>query len=330
MSVFRSGFSFLFIGGAALLLWSSCGSDDGPTGPVVIDELNLYERLQEREDFGILQQALTKSGLANLLLNDDNSLSFFAPTDAAFNEILPENGIEGITGPELASILAYHVINGAFELEEFETYDGLSNGYLTTRNDDGPGGANLSLFFERAGDFRLNSVAKVSEENLASKNGILHVIDKVLLPPSLADMVNQNPDLSELATAIEVSVFNDLAEAGPNTIFAPVNDAFDSFYNESNYSSAAEIPLDSLQNLLQYHIVPDTNLVDEQVLPDSLYSVSSAAGLTANTFVLSLDTVSNEMNITDFQSFEWKAFPRNIQAKNGIMHLVNGVFRSEN
>jgi len=302
---------------------NSCGGDDGPVVPPVIDDLNLYETLQARDDFELLQKALTKSGLSNLILRDDQSITLLAPTDAAFQNFLPEGGIDALTGSELQYFLSYHLLDQAYLLEELETYAG-DRGYLSTMNNEGPSESKLSLLFEKGSPFRLNDNASVTESNITVKNGVLHVIDQVLIPPTLQDMVEQNPDFESLEDAVALTTLNQLSLAGPNTLYAPLNNGFDSFYAEAGIGGPSDVDVTDLQNLILYHLVSDTNLVINNILPDSTYSVPSAFGLTFN---INADTINQRMNLTDYQSNPWTAQPVDIQATNGALHILDGVLR---
>lgn len=309
-------------------LLPSCGGDDGPDEPIEIDELNLYETLQDMEGFDLLQKALTKSGLSNLVLRDDENLTIFAPSDAAFEAFLPEAGIDAVNGEELQYLLSYHLLNDANLLSDLETYGG-NRGYLETRNNDGPDETNLSLFFEKGSPFRLNNSASVTEGDIEVKNGVIHIIDQVLIPPNLQDLVAQNPDFDSLEEALDLTLLTELSQAGPNTLFAPLNDGFDEFYSDAGISGPSEVELTDLQNLLLYHVMPDTNLVISDIPADSTYSIESAfvPAFLGLSFNVTVDTVNQRMNVTDFQSNPWTADPVDIQATNGSLHILDGVLR---
>lgn len=303
---------------------ASCDGNDDPVTEPEIEDLNLYESLQEMTGFDLLQKALTKSGLANTLLRDDQKSTLFAPTDAAFEAILGEDGIDGVTGPELRSLLNYHLLSGEWKLEDLPSYSS-NRGYVISNNQDGPNGSKLSLLFDRNAGFRLNNSATVTEPNIETFNGYLHIVDAVLSPPTIAEMISQNPDLSELEMALDVSNTNTLQLAGPNTILAPVNDGFDSFYSEIGASGPSDIDLMELENLMQYHIIPDTNLVSSSIMVDSVYTLLRPG---VNNVSISIDTLNSELDIIDFQSRESSSILLDVQARNGAMHLISEVLRN--
>jgi uncharacterized surface protein with fasciclin (FAS1) repeats len=133
-------------------------------------ELNLVEWLEAEERFSILLQAVGVAELGEVLANADN-ITLFAPTDAAFGR-LPEGQLdELIQNPDrLASILQYHILGQKLEASELNT------GLLTTLN-----GVPVLVNSFGAG-VRVNT-SRVIEADNEVKQGIIHVIDNVLVPP---------------------------------------------------------------------------------------------------------------------------------------------------
>lgn len=166
----KSYVSFLAV--SILLMLGSMG--------VLAQDDNLATILEDSEDFGILKEALEASDLLEVFEDDDAEFTVFAPTDEAFEAVLEELDIELdvlLEDPEaLSAILLYHVVDGTILSEDFE--DGSE---LETLN-----GASIAVAVNEDGEINLNDAANLSEVDIEASNGVIHVIDAVLLPPDEA------------------------------------------------------------------------------------------------------------------------------------------------
>ena len=265
------------------LLFAACDNDeeelfrtDGPTQTIV-------ESAQNSDNLTNLSAALAKVSKAersNLMadLTSAGPFTVFAPSDEAFQALLEELGyddIEDFDAPEkielLETILAYHVVPGvaaeASDLSSGQILESLQGEDLEILVDEG-------VFVKDATDVP----ASVILADLRTLNGIVHVIDKVLLPQAaldaltqdnteessntLVDLVIETETLSALeAAVIKADLVDVLNGAGPFTVFAPTNDAFEALlevlgknYNSlDDFESEAEIML--LRDILSYHVV---------------------------------------------------------------------------
>lgn len=124
--------------------------------------------------FNTLSAAVQAAGL-EATLDADGPYTVFAPTDAAF-AALPVEIVEKLVKPEnqdaLQEILAYHVVEGVVAAEEIEP------GVLNTLEGD-----NLEMAVDAAG-VTVNGSANVVKPDVAAANGVIHVVDTVLLPPT--------------------------------------------------------------------------------------------------------------------------------------------------
>jgi len=133
---------------------------------------NMVDVLRLDGRFGTLLAALEQTGLDEAL-SDGTVLTLFAPTDDAFAALLAELGItagELLANPDLSSILLYHVVageNGALQLL-------LDGGATTLQTGD------VMVTFQQGGIF-VNQ-ARILNFNVNAPNGLIHVIDGVLLP----------------------------------------------------------------------------------------------------------------------------------------------------
>lgn len=139
------------------------GSDDTSSSTVV-------EIAVSNPDFSILVEAVTKADLAGAL-SADGPFTVFAPTNDAFNTLFADlgvKGVEGLTAEQLTSILTYHVVSGNVMSSD------LSNTSVKTLN-----GAKIKV--DLSDGVKIND-SNVIAADIKGKNGVIHVIDKVLIP----------------------------------------------------------------------------------------------------------------------------------------------------
>lgn len=122
-------------------------------------------------DFSILVEAVTKAGLAEAL-SAEGPFTVFAPTNEAFKKLFGElgvSGIEDLSAEQLAPILTYHVVSGKVMSSD------LSNTSVGTLNEG------KSIKIDLTEGVKIND-SKVVTADITGKNGVIHVIDKVLIP----------------------------------------------------------------------------------------------------------------------------------------------------
>ena len=144
----------------------------GMIGTIVVNTNTIYDIVSNSTDHTTLKTAIDLCSL-NGVLSDPGSLTLFAPTDAAFNN-LPAGTLTSLLNdiPTLTDILKHHVVQGSV------TSGMLSNGQVVTTLL----GADVTVTINSNGVFIDN--AQVTLSDVVADNGIVHVIDAVLLPPS--------------------------------------------------------------------------------------------------------------------------------------------------
>ena len=187
--------------------------------------MTIAEIAQADGNFDTLVEALTAANLVGTVNDPDASLTVFAPTDAAFEELGDAALNYLLNNPEiLESTLLYHVVAGA-ELSSIDAIAAAGTS-LTMANDDE---ATISL-----GETGLMiEGANIVTTDIVASNGIIHVIDVVLEAPSatgapLAVTLASNGSFSTLSGLIEdAGLTDELMDPNANvTIFAPTDDAF--------------------------------------------------------------------------------------------------------
>lgn len=275
------------------------------------------------KNFSILVSAVVQAGLLPTLLSNSNQLTLFAPTNEAFAAAgitsLPPNTTEG--NATLTSILAYHVISGAAEVKAADIAAGPST--ATTL------GGNIYLSKGAAGVF-INGKTKVTATDIQASNGVVHVIDRTLVPPSktIAEIVVENttataPQFTQLLAALartEGQGDDDLlaavsASTGDLTVFAPTDAAFQALYTALNVDGVDDIPLATLTAVLKKHVVAarrfSTDLATGEVR-------TLNGDVTVNTSDLSI--VGGSGTAAKLQTTLL-----NIKAKNGVIHVIDQV-----
>lgn len=140
---------------------------------------NIVEVAQSDTTFSILVQAVVKAGLVDAL-SAPGPLTVFAPTNSAFRAAFTELGVAGLSSLDsttVANVLLYHVVSGkvlAASLTEGQVVTPLLGGTGNTFTISLMGGAKIT-------DARAR-VANITTTDIEATNGVVHVIDKVILP----------------------------------------------------------------------------------------------------------------------------------------------------
>lgn len=162
---------------------------------------------EQAGDFTTLLSAINAAGLTETL-QGEGPFTIFAPTDDAFAVLLEATGMtadELRASETLAAVLQYHVVDGKVTSDDLETY----------RSTDNPDqiivptleGENLTITFDEDGTVIINGTAKVTLSNVEASNGVIHVIDTVLTPPSME--LEDEPTVEPMEEATEEMVATD-------------------------------------------------------------------------------------------------------------------------
>ena len=253
--------------------------------------------------FQALVAALEVSGLAEAL-EGDGPFTVFAPTDDAFAR-LPAGTVDALLAdiPALAEILLYHVVSGNVLAADVVGLDS-----ATTLQGDS---VNITV----DGNSVLINDARVIITDIRAANGIIHVIDSVLLPPqkvgSIVDIAAEDDRFQTLGAALGAAgLAETLAGDGPFTVFAPTDDAFDRLPAGTVDALLADIP--ALTDILLYHVVSGN------VLAADIVTLNSATTLQGDSVNITVD--GNSVLINDA-----RVLITDIQAANGVIHVIDSV-----
>lgn len=268
------------------------------------------------DDYKLLKLALSKTGLLDDL-NGKGPFTVFAPDNKAFAAAgLPDAAaIAKFDKATLKSILLYHVIGSSIPAASIPA---AANTPVKTLN------GNNVFVTKQDGKVSVNGAMVVRADIFAS-NGVIHAVDKVLIPPTgtIVDLAAGNPNFSLLVEAVlwastgSVPVLDILNGAGPLTVFAPTNAAFASA-GLGDVNKIKAVAPDALANILAYHVISarvfSTNLVDGSK-PITLNTQTITIGLSGGPKVTGNGNGGNASNIiiTD------------LVTTNGVVHAIDRV-----
>ncbi len=289
----------------------------GKSQPANLGPENIVGTAVAAGDFTILATALSATGLDTVLADGDRNFTVFAPTDAAFNE-LGQDTINNLLNDteQLKDILLYHVL--ADTVVNSATAIGLAGQTVNAANGD-----SLSLSVE-SGNLFIN-MSQVVSADVGASNGIIHVIDKVLLPPP--DMTAEDPALPNIVeTAVAAGSFNTLVAAlqatgldatlsgeGPFTVFAPTDAAF-AILGEDTIGALLN-DTDTLSDILLYHVI-----AGQAVDATTAISLAGQSVEMANS-----DSVALSLNNGNLLVNRSVVTTTDIQTSNGIIHVIDAV-----
>jgi uncharacterized surface protein with fasciclin (FAS1) repeats len=265
--------------------------------------------------FETLVAALQAADLAETLAGE-GPFTVFAPTDRAFSR-LPEGTVDALLNdiPALTNILLYHVVSGevmsdqALELGMAETLQGQS---VDITFDEG----NILI----PGGFVFINNAQVRIADIQASNGVIHVIDQVLLPEeepeeesmgSIVDIAVADGRFETLVAALQAAdLAETLAGEGPFTVFAPTDEAFAKLPEGTVEGLLEDIP--ALTDILLYHVVSG------EVLAEDVVQLEEAETLLGQN--VSIRVEDGNVYINDAM-----VVLTDIMADNGVIHVIDSV-----
>lgn len=287
---------------AITLSLSSCSKDESSSD---MDPQTIVDIASSNGEFSTLVAALQKADLADVL-SGSGSFTVFAPTNAAFTQLFADLGVSGLgdlSAETLKPILLYHVVNSKVLSTQ------LQDGYVSTLS-EGPQQNKVSLQVSKQ-EVKLNGTVSITSVDILASNGVIHVIDKVLLPPTIVGIAINNTQFSTLVQAVvKADLAGTLSGAGPFTVFAPTNAAFAALFADLGVTGIADLTKEQLTPILLYHVVSG-NVLSSQLSSGSVATLNG-----------SLD-VSVGMEI--LLNGSTKVVIGNVQGTNGVIHAIDQV-----
>ncbi len=262
--------------------------------------------------FSTLVTAVKAAGLAETL-SGKGPFTLFAPTNAAF-AALPKGTLETLLKPEnrelLQKVLTYHVVSGDLKAKD------LKSGKVATVE-----GNSVTLNVNKHG-VKVNGI-NVTKADIGASNGVIHIIDRVLIPPGLmsakpkpagtiVDVAASNPPFSTLVTAVKAAgLVETLSSKGPFTVFAPTNEAFAALPKGTLEKLLKPENRKLLQQVLTYHVVSgDVRAKDLKSGPVKTVEGNSVA----------VQVSKNGVKINNINVIK-----ADVGASNGVIHVIDQV-----
>ena len=235
-------------------------------------------------------------------LSGPGPFTVFAPTDAAF-AALPAGTVDALLAdiPLLTDILTYHAVAAS------ALSTSLSNGQMITTIQ----GQKVTVTINNGNVFINNAIVTLAD--IPATNGVVHVIDAVLLPPAgtVVDIIVDSPNHTTLeAAVIAAGLDGTLSGTGPFTIFAPTDAAFAALPAGTVQALLGDIP--ALTNILTYHAVSanafSAGLNNGQMIPT----------LQGQNVTVTIDNGAVSINTANVTVAD-------IVATNGVVHVIDAV-----
>jgi uncharacterized surface protein with fasciclin (FAS1) repeats len=254
--------------------------------------------------FEILVKAVTAAKLADTL-KGPGPFTVFAPSDEAFGK-LPAGTLDRLLKPEnaqeLSTILTYHVVSGDVRAEKVV---GLKS--ATALN-----GQRIPVVSGKEGVSVAG--ARVVKTDMVCKNGVIHVVDRVMMPAT-KDLVASAVDAGQFTILAKALGAAGLVEAlsgkGPFTVFAPNDDAFGRLPPETLASLLESENKDELADILKYHVVPGRVYADQ---------LKTSMAPTLGGVELSIEVGPSGPKIGGAAVLK-----ADVEATNGVIHVIDRV-----
>lgn len=291
---------------------SACGGEKAMTtaalsvmGGGVFESMDdIIQVASSNSDFSTLVAAIQAADLVDAL-QGEGPFTVFAPTNEAFAK-LPEGTVENLLKPEnkkaLQTILTYHVVPGRALAK-----DVVSKDFWTSLN-----GQRVDI--KVAGKNVKIDGAKITATDIETSNGVIHVIDSVILPATktIPGVAKEAGQFGTLLAAVEAAGLSEtLMGEGPFTVLAPTDAAFKALGKTVDELLLPENKA-RLASILTYHVLPG------RVYSDQVIGLTTAGTVQGQDISISLKGESVWIN-------DAKVLKTDIEATNGVIHVINKV-----
>ena len=247
---------------------------DGVLTPTTDD---LFQLLQKDGRFEIFTKAITASRQGKLFQNMHGLYTSFAPTDKAFQK-LPKGVLDSLFKPEnderLEDIIKHHITSGVYAVGKVPGYKSLGVADVVP----------LSAFGQQL-NYKVNKKtrtidgARIFEQDIPAANGVIHVIDEVILPvqDGILDILREEPRFSTLVSLLDKTGLDlPVASSSSYTIFAPTNEA----WKKEPYAKLLKNPTgearERLYGLLSRHVIVGKHVSENGLVFSKLRTIHGA------------------------------------------------------
>lgn len=304
--------------GLSLVVALSACSDSSGVG-------NLTE-VAQANGYSSLIAAIEKAGVGSTLTAPGASLTVLAPSNAAFTTLAGQLGfadsaamLAALSAADLARILQYHLLPGQKLAADLQA------GPATQATAYSFSGAPATLTLSAADGLTITDAVlastRVTTANIAANNGVLHALDKVLVPPgvlNIVQMAQANPGaFSSLTNAVVATgLAANLSGPGPWTVFAPTNTAF--------AAAPTGLTTGQLTSVLAYHVLSGQVLSSDIPFGTALPTLNTTT-LAGATVAAQTITINGDLSITDTTAAPARIAAVDVRANNGVIHVIDKV-----
>jgi uncharacterized surface protein with fasciclin (FAS1) repeats len=296
------------LAGMLFLMLSSCKKDEA------VPTKTIAALVTENANLSLLRTAVVRAGLVETL-SGQGTFTVFAPDNNAFAAagLGTEAAINAVPEATLRQILLYHVLGQEYASGSIPS----ATTELTTAGD-----ARIYVTKNTNGVF-VNG-ATVITADVDAQNGVVHVINKVLMPPpgNLVQFAQSNPNLSFLVAAVvrasqgNTNVAGVLSGAGPFTVFAPTNTAFQNA-GFATVEAIQQADPNTLASILTYHVI------GARVFSSDLTEGARPATVNGANVTITLSGGAKVKGNTNATASNITA--TDIVASNGVVHVIDAV-----
>ncbi|WP_374445054.1 fasciclin domain-containing protein [Epilithonimonas sp.] len=291
----------------------SCDDNDDDT--MMQSEKSIAALVTDTPNLSLLKTAVVRAGLVETL-SASGTFTVFAPTNEAFAAagLGTEAAINAVPVETLKNILLYHVLSQKYPAANIPS----GTTELTTAS-------NSKVYVtKKSTGVYVNGSTMVTTADINASNGVVHIINKVLMPPSqnIVELAQGNPNLTYLVAAVtrasqgSTNVGAVLSTTNGLTVFAPTNQAF----IDAGFTTIASIQnadINLLTSILTYHVLAArvfSSDLTEGVMPTTVnggkvtITLSGGAKVKGNG-----NTTASNITAVD------------IMATNGVVHVIDKV-----
>jgi len=297
---------------------TGCDKEDDDVAAVIND--TVAGVILKSPEFSTLEALMVKANLA-ITLDGTGPFTVFAPDDSAFAVSgIDLSFINSLSQQQAQNILLYHTLNSKMSVADLPAGP---NATITIFNGD-------SVFVTKNTSGTYINGVKISENDIAADNGVLHKIERVLNPPvgtitqtvtvsgldSLAKVIaratNDTTGNSDLANTLNTATI---------TMFAPTDSAFKDLLSALSLTDINDIPVDTLVDILNYHITSglifSSDMADGALamLAGGNTSINLTNGIDGGPTITGTGNNGNPSNITTL----------NILSRNAVLHKIDRV-----
>jgi len=287
-----------------------------PTAFPGLPKLDIVQTAQSVSALSTLVTAVVTANVTADLSMPRGPYTVFAPTNDAFAALPAATLAYLLAHPvELREVLFYHVLDHRVYSEEIKPF-----GVARTLEGE------EIVFIVDGGKVLVNGNATVTTANVDCANGVVHVIDEVLIPkavgerisqwqapalPNIVQLAQSVPSLSTLVTAVVAGGLADtLSNTSPLTVFAPNNQAFDRLPNGVLAYLLANPK--ALDDVLTYHVVSG-NVTSSMLKNDEIVPTLQGGNVTIH--IAGRLVLVNDAHVIAADNF----------ASNGVVHIIDRV-----